>query len=119
MKKEQTAIIVDDEKDAVDLLSNFLEMMGFSVVGRGYNGCEAVRMYEKTNPTFVVLDMKMPMYDGAYAISMIKKMDPDAKIFVITGYSPYDDLEKDVIAVFTKPCDLHQLHDQIKKTLVD
>lgn len=56
--------------------------------------------------------MKMPEYDGIYAISQIKKKNSNAKIFVITGFCPYDELEKDV-SVFIKPIDLTKLYEKI------
>jgi len=112
-----TGIIIDDEKDIVDLVANFLELKGISIVGRAYNGCIGAQIFEKVKPDFVILDMKMPEYDGAYAISQIKKKNSDAKIFVVTGFSPYDNLEKDVVSVFIKPVDLIKLYERITESL--
>ncbi|MBI5146987.1 MAG: response regulator [Thaumarchaeota archaeon] len=112
-----TGVIIDDEKDVADLVAIFLELKGLDIVGRAYNGCQGVQIFEKENPDFVILDMKMPEYDGAYAISEIKKKNPDAKIFVVTGFCPYDNLEKDVTFVFTKPVDLTKLYEKITASL--
>lgn len=110
-----TGIVVDDDNDIVELFSEFFEMKGISVVGHAYNGCEAVEIYKKTLPDFIVLDMKMPVCDGDYAIREIRKINPDAKIFVVRGYSEFDNLELDATAVFTKPCNLSKLYEYIKK----
>ncbi|QLH06893.1 response regulator [Nitrosopumilus ureiphilus] len=109
-----SGIIVDDEQDIVDVVSQFLELKGYAILGKGNNGCQAVTMYKELKPNFVILDMKMPQYDGNYAIREIKKIDPNAKIFIMTGYSKYEHLENDVNAVFTKPCDMKKLVETIE-----
>jgi len=114
-----TGVVVDDDADIVELYSEFLEMKGISVVGKAHNGCMASDIYKKTNPDFIVIDIKMPEYDGAYAIKEIKKINPNANIFVVSGFSTYDNLEREVTAVMTKPCDLRKLYDHIKKSVSD
>ena len=114
MKSKLSGIIIDDEPDIVETLSMFLELKGIDIVGKGYNGCEAVTLYEKYNPDFVILDMNMPRYDGAHAIKEIRKKIPDAKILVVTGDMESHNMTKDVDAIFSKPCDLNKLLDSIK-----
>lgn len=117
MTRKLRGIIVDDEKDHVDSLTDYFELRGISIVGQAYNGCDAAKIYEKTNPDFVILDMKMPHYDGVHAIKEIKKISQDARIFVVTGYHPYDNLEKDTTAVFIKPIVLSKFYDKIIESL--
>ena len=40
-------MVVDDDIDTVDLFSEYLEIHGIEVVARGYDGKEAVALYEK------------------------------------------------------------------------
>lgn len=112
-----TGIIIDDEHDMVETVSDFLKLSGFSIVGTAYNGCDASKLYEQTTPDFVILDMKMPRYDGTYAIKEIKKFNPNAKIFVITGYLEYEHISDQVSAIFNKPCDMNELVKTIHNTL--
>ena len=98
-----SGIIVDDNPDAVDTLAEYLEFYDISVVGKGYDGEEAYQLFKKLRPKFVILDMTMPKYDGAYAIKKIRAEDPDAKIIVVTGYSDYKFDKQEVVAVFEKP----------------
>ena len=116
MARKLRGIIVDDDNDIVDLFTEFLEMKGFSIVGQAHNGYEAARTYKMATPDFVILDVKMPQCDGDYAIREIKKINPSASIFVVTGYSPYE-LNDDVTAIISKPCDLAKLCERIKKTV--
>lgn len=116
MKNKLSGIIIDDDKDLLETTAMFLELKGIEVKGKGYNGCDADKLYRQTRPDFVLLDMKMPDYDGAYAIEKIKTQDPNAKIFVLTGYTNYP-FEKDFVKqVFSKPYDIKKLVVEIEKT---
>ena len=80
-----TVLIIDDDHDAVDALDGILSDDNIKVIGKGYNGLEAVELYKKLKPDVIVLDILMPRFDGHYAIDNIKEFDPDAKILVITA----------------------------------
>ena len=101
--------MIDDEKDLVDTITEYFTMKGHNIVGEGYNGYDAVTLYSEKKPDYVILDMKMPQYDGMYAIINIQKIKPDAKIFVITGHSDYDVTEMNVTKIISKPFRLNQL----------
>lgn len=102
-------IVIDDDPDAVDSISTFLKLKGMCVVGKGYDGEEAYQLFKKFHPKFVILDMNMPKYDGAYAIKKIKDEDPNAKIIVVTGYTNVEFDREDVVAVYTKPYEMSQI----------
>ena len=78
-----SVIVIDDDVDSVYIISEFLKLKGFSIVGSGTNGKEAVEMYAERKPDLVILDMKMPEYDGIYAIDNIKKNFPSLLIEMI------------------------------------
>ena len=84
-KPGNSVIVVDDELDDLELLSEHLAIKGFRVVGKGYDGLDAVELYKKLHPDFTLLDLIMPKYDGFYAIRNIKQIDPNASIVIITG----------------------------------
>jgi len=73
-------IIIDDNEDIVYSMSELLETYGINVVGKGYNGLEAVELYNKLHPDAVLLDLMMPEYDGLYALKEIRKIDPKSVI---------------------------------------
>ncbi len=117
-----TAIIVDDSTDIVDLLSDFLEMSEIKVLGRGYDGKQAVELYEKTRPDIVLLDVMMPEYDGFYALEKIRQINNTAKILMITA-----DLRKETVdrlectpnlKIMYKPFDFNRVLETISM-LVD
>lgn len=79
------AIVIDDDYDLVETLCQYLEIKGFDVIGRGYNGQEATALFEQLTPDVVFLDVMMPYYDGFYALEKIRVLDPDALIIMITA----------------------------------
>ena len=111
-------IVIDDDLDSIYVISEFLKIKGFSIVGSGTNGKEAVELYTERKPDLVILDMKMPEYDGIYAIDNIKKDFPDAKIIVITGYQEdYDFANHKVSAIIHKPFEITELVKKIKEVI--
>lgn len=77
------AVVVDDEKETIQLFSDLLTSNGIKVVGKGYNGQDAVFLYQKLKPDVLFLDILMPVYDGVYAIKQIRDSHPEAKIIAI------------------------------------
>lgn len=80
-----SVIIVDDDRDTVNTFADYLGILQVTVLDRGYDGKQAVRLYEQHRPDIVFLDMMMPEYDGFYALEEIRKIDPQAKVIVVTA----------------------------------
>ena len=68
-----------------NVFSEFLEIHGVDVVGKGYDGKDAVDLYVKLRPDVVFLDVIMDGFDGLYALEKIKKIDPDANVIMVTA----------------------------------
>ncbi|MEW6043744.1 MAG: response regulator [Thermoproteota archaeon] len=96
MNKTVTALVIDDDIYNVDLFCEYLELIKVKVVGRGYNGHEAVELYAQHNPDVVFLDLLMPDYDGIYALENIRKINPNAYVVIVTAV--IDKASKDRIA---------------------
>jgi len=77
------AIIVDDDKETVQLFGDLLTSNGIKVVGKGYNGQDAVFLYKKLKPDIVFLDILMPVYDGIFALQNIREINPKANVIVV------------------------------------
>jgi len=85
MRKVISVVIIDDDNDAIDAMSEALEDYEIKIIDRGHDGKEAVELYKKLKPDVIIIDVLMPKYDGHYAIKNIKEFDPDAKILVVTA----------------------------------
>jgi len=80
-----TAIIIDDEPDILESFSEYLSVLGIDILAVGKNGKEAVEQYKKFKPDVVLLDAKMPDYDGIYGLRSILEYDKDAKVIIVTA----------------------------------
>jgi DNA-binding NarL/FixJ family response regulator len=94
MVKTLTAIVIDDDKDVLELFSEFLKIIQVEVVGKGHNGKKAVELYQEKSPDITFVDLTMPEYDGIFALQNIREIDPKANIVIITGNLQRDVSEK-------------------------
>jgi two-component system chemotaxis response regulator CheY len=62
-----------------------LEKNGYEVVGEAENGLVGVAKYAELKPDMVTMDITMPEMDGITALKAIKKMDPAARIIMISA----------------------------------
>jgi len=81
----KTALIVDDDIDTCDVLSEYLERENIQVLGKAYYGKECVELYQKLKPDLVFSDVMMPHYDGFYVLEKIRQINPNAIVIMVTG----------------------------------
>jgi DNA-binding NarL/FixJ family response regulator len=115
------AIIVDDEIDSAEVFAEFLKLKDIEVAGLGKNGKEGVELYQQHKPDVVFLDLVMPQYDGFYALEEIKKINPDAKIMIITAFLT-DMMKKRLDSfrvqdVFQKPYSVKEIAESLKERI--
>jgi len=111
-KKVTKALIVDDEELIRDFLSRLLSLEGLEVK-TVEDGFQAIETAKKEEFDIIFLDIRMPKMDGVEAFKKLKKITPNSKFIMITGYS-MDDLLKRVEgehieAFITKPFDIHEI----------
>jgi len=82
-----SVVIIDDDNDILELLTEYLLLEDFDVVGRGTDGLMAVNLYAEHKPDFVIMDVAMPNYDGIYGLENIRKVNPNAAVLILTGNS--------------------------------
>jgi len=114
-----SVIVVDDDQDTVEVFCEYLKIKGFDVVGRAYNGKEAVELYLQLKPDVVFCDVMMPQYDGFYALKRIRRNDPDAKVIMVTADMTADTEEKLIelkaTALVYKPYEIDDIIETIHK----
>ena len=79
-------LVVDDEPDIVAMLRESLEDEGFSVA-TATNGMEALCILERMPPSVVLLDMQMPIVDGATFARIVRSRGLNVPIIVMTAGS--------------------------------
>ena len=68
------------------------------LVAEAENGRQAIEMYEKYRPDIILMDMMMPVLDGAEATKLIIKEWPDVKIIALTSFDDKDLIKKSLKA---------------------
>ncbi|MBI4963110.1 MAG: response regulator [Desulfomonile tiedjei] len=83
----ETILLVEDEDLVSDLTKRFLEGSGYTVLTAA-NGKEALDLYEKEGDrvSLVILDLIMPEMGGRECLAALRKVDPNVKILIISGY---------------------------------
>ena len=84
-------LIVDDDKDIVELLSIYVENEGYEVE-KAYNGKEALsKLNMNPDIALMILDVMMPQMDGMEVIREVRK---ESQIPVLILSAKTDDLDK-------------------------
>ena len=78
-------LLVDDEKDFIEMLSLRLKEVGERITV-AYSGQEGLDALEKADIDVVILDIKMPGMDGIETLSEIKKKYPLVEVIMLTGH---------------------------------
>lgn len=117
---EPSFLIVDDSHFTRKAIRNIVESNRLSrKIYEAGDGVEAVLKYKEHHPTLVTMDVLMPKADGIQALRAIKKLDPDAKVIMIssTGKSfiVQDAMKAGAIDYVLKPFDPAQLAITLSK----
>ena len=79
-------IIVDDDHLVVNSLKIIVEAKGIEVLAVGYDGLEAVKLFNQYRPDLILMDIRMEKLNGIDATREILKTDPTAKVLLITTF---------------------------------
>ena len=69
-----------------------------TVIGEASNGREALQMAARLHPDVVLMDMRMPDFDGSYGTREIKAVLPDIKVLVLTTFDDKETVNRAIAA---------------------
>ncbi len=78
-------LIVDDATIMRKLIADVARTAEWEVVGEAANGADAVRLYAELRPDLVTMDLVMPVMGGLEALKLIRAVDPEARVVVVTA----------------------------------
>jgi len=78
-------LIVDDAGYMREMIKDIVTKYGYEVAGEAESGREAVEKYTALKPDLVTMDIVMQEQTGIDAVKEIIKLDPEAKILMISA----------------------------------
>lgn len=122
VRGNETVLVVDDEKFMRALAHDILCGQGYRIV-EAASGEEAVSLYHGGEPNvdLVVLDLLMPGMDGAQALDEIRKVNPDVRCIISSGFG-VDQIDKKrlngpFVRFVPKPYTATQLLTEVRELL--
>ena len=85
-------LLVDDHRLLLEGLSSMLLANDIDVVGRAYDGVEAVTLARALRPEIILMDLRMPGGDGLTATRRIKAELPETRVIILTTSTDEADL---------------------------
>lgn len=100
--------VADDQTLLREMLSIILSQdADFDVVGEAENGRDILEICRTKSPDVVLLDIRMPTFDGVYALAEIKDEFPDMKVIMLTTFGD----ERNVLNAYMRGADGYIMKD--------
>ena len=116
----KTILIVDDEKNIVDILRFNLKKEGYEIIS-AYDGEDALNKYNETRPDLILLDVMLPLLDGFEVCKRIREGDNITPIIMLTAREEETDkifgLELGADDYITKPFSVRELRARVKANI--
>jgi DNA-binding NtrC family response regulator len=118
MMKKEKVLLVDDDADFTDVLSERMESRGVGV-DTAASGGEALEKVKDKSYDAIILDLAMPEMDGIETLKRMLADNPDLQVILLTGHGT---LAKGVEAMklgamdfVEKPAEIQKLMEKIEQ----
>jgi two-component system, OmpR family, alkaline phosphatase synthesis response regulator PhoP len=115
-------LVIDDEKDIVELISYNLEKEGYSVL-KAYDGEAALTLVKLHNPDLLILDLMLPRISGIDVCKAVRNNPDTADLPIIMATAKVDEIDK-IIGLeigaddyVTKPFSIRELVARVRAIL--
>jgi DNA-binding NtrC family response regulator len=109
-------LLVDDEKSFVNILTKRFQRRNIKVT-KAYSGADAIQALRSNEFDVAVLDLKMEDMDGIEVLKILKIMDPQLAVIMLTGHgsaaAAKQGIELGAFDYLSKPCELEELLKKI------
>lgn len=112
-------LLVDDQALFREGLNTLLSIHSdIEVVGEANNGEEAIQIAAQTNPDVILMDLRMPVLDGAAATRRLAQIQPDSRVIVLTTFDDdehiFDGLRAGAVGYLLKDVSSNKLVEAIR-----
>jgi len=113
-------LVADDDRTIAHLIKEIIERRGSTALV-AYDGEQAFQIFNNFKVDLIITDLKMPHVDGMSLIKMIRKLNTDIPIIIITGYGSdrnYSLAQSYGVTDFlSKPCSVVEISRAIDSAL--
>jgi CheY-like chemotaxis protein len=109
-------LVVEDDPDVATSISDIIEEHGYRAICAG-NGREALSVLEQERPAFMLVDLFMPIMNGAEFLKIIKKSPGFAtipRVIMTAANDPMISVKEDVTVLY-KPVDFDALERLLQR----
>ncbi len=113
-------LVIDDDRDHAESIVDILSMRGYDVEA-AFSGEAGVEIFKEQDFDLVFMDVKLPGMNGVETFFEFKKIRPDARVMMMTGYSLEQliaqAIDNGALGVLRKPFaiqDLFQILNEVK-----
>ena len=118
---ERAVLVVDDDLESRDLLSQFLSLIGCRQVVTMESGEEAINYLLSNTASLILLDYRLPGMNGLVALRQIKQIQPRIPVIMVTAYPTHEAMSQAIqegaCDLVVKPLDLRKLEKQVMRGL--
>jgi len=90
MIQNSCVLLVDDDDDAREVITQILEIEGLIKVIQAISGKAAVELAAKNKFDLIISDLNMPGMDGLETIKKVKELQPNISSMIMTGFDSFD-----------------------------
>ena len=106
-------LLIDDSPLAIAIGKDIIKDLGYECI-TALNGKEGIDIFKKENPCCTLIDLIMPKMDGFEVIDEIRKINPNAKIVILSSFLNEENIRKlDSLNIkdnLSKPINAHKLN---------
>ena len=115
--RQKTVLIIDDEPVICEMLSRYIGSLGY--ITHSANNCSELLLFlDKEIPDIIFLDIILPEIDGIKILKLLRRVDPDIQIVMISGISSDEiaisALKLGAFDYISKPLDLNRISDVLR-----
>ncbi|RYD84874.1 MAG: PAS domain S-box protein [Verrucomicrobiaceae bacterium] len=122
-KGSGTVLVIDDEESVRKTLRRMLELLGFNVLTapEGASGLAQLSAPENDDIRLVMLDLVMPQLDGQETYRILREINPDVPVLLISGYTESEITrrfgDQEVKTFLQKPFQFTVLRERLREIL--
>jgi CheY-like chemotaxis protein len=113
-------LIMDDEPGLRNIVYNMLKPLGYPLF-TAEDGHQAIEIAKREIPDLAMLDMRVPDMDGLEALAELKKINPNIKAIMLSGFGDVDSaieaLKKGANEYISKPFKVDEVLAAVRKTI--